>query len=605
MPLAREQRKLAAIVAADVVGYSRLMGRDESGTLSRLKAHRTERLEPALARNGGRLVKLTGDGALAEFGSAVDALRAAIEFQQAVADANSDQPADTVLVFRMGVHLGDLIVDGDDLYGDGVNIAARLEAEAPAGGIVISRAVHEAVTGRLKATFDDLGSLALKNIERPVQAFGVKWEQSDWQTPTLPDVTAPSAMTSQLTPDLHLPSKPAIAVLPFQNMSGDPAQEYLADGIVEDIITNISKFAEFLVISRNSTFTYKGMPVDIAKVGRELKADYVVEGSIRSAGNRVRVTAQLISVQSGTHVWAERYDRDLTDVFELQDEITARIATAVDPAIRQFETRIAMRKHPSSLKAWDHLLRGLWQVNKFRKEANAEGRLEFEAAISQDFNYASAHAWLAMTHVFDAWFNWTTTHADSMNKARQFASRGVALDDADATCHAANAMQSFWSARIEQARIAAERAIAANPNSFLGYYVCGTALNYLGQCETAIPCHLKALTLSPNDPLVWNCLGSLAHSHLNLKEYANAVACADRAIALRHGYLFARLVRIAALAHAGHTAQAMEAMSEVFVIDPAFSTKRLDHYPFILPHQKQHLLNGLAAAGLTLAELAT
>ena len=264
-----------------------------------------------------------------------------------------------------------------------------------------------------------------------------------------------------------------------------------------------------------------------------------------------------------------------------------------------------MRKHPSSLKAWDHLLRGLWQVNKFRKEANAEGRLEFEAAISQDLNYASAHAWLAMTHVFDAWFNWTTTHADSMNKARQLAGRAVALDDGDAMCHAANAMQAFWSARVEQAHIAGERAISANPNSFLGYYVCGVALNYLGQCEAAIPCHLKALAISPNDPLVWNCLGSLAHTHLNLKKYEDAIACADRAIALRHGYLFGRVVRIAALAHAGHTELAKEAMSEVFVIDPGFSTRRLDHYPFVLPHQKQHLLGGLVVAGLTAAELAT
>jgi adenylate cyclase len=603
--VAREQRKLAAILAADVVGYSRLMGRDESGTLARLRKNRAELLDPVLTKYGGRLVKLTGDGALVEFASAVDALSAAIEFQQVMAEANAEQPADTQLVFRIGLQLGDLIVDGDDLYGDGVNIAARLEAAAPAGGIVISRTVHEAVAGRLKATFADLGSLALKNIERPVQVFRVQWEPSDWKTPALPDEAATPTLTSQSTPAVPLPDKPSIAVLSFQNMSGDHAQEYLADGIVEDIITNISKFAEFHVVSRNSTFTYKGMPVDIARVGRELKADYVVEGSVRSAGSRVRVTAQLISVQSCAHVWAERYDRELTDVFELQDEITARIATAVDPAIRQFETRIAMRKHPNSLKAWDHLLRGLWQVNKFRKEANAEGRLEFEAAISQDLDYASAHAWLAMTHVFDAWFNWTTTHADSMNKARQFAGRAVALDDADATCHAANAMQSFWSARIEQARVAAERAIAANPNSFLGYYVRGLALNYLGQCETAVPCHLKALALSPNDPLAWNCLGSFAHTHLNLKKYEDAVACADRAIVLRHGYLFARLVRIAALAHVGRTAQATEAMSEVFVIDPTFSTKRLDHYPFVLPHQKQHLLSGLTLAGLTPTELAT
>ena len=461
-----EQRRLAAILVADVVGYSKLIGSDEAGTLAQLDALRTEIIEPQIAKHAGRLFKSVGDGFFIEFASAV----------QAVSCAKAIQEANDLgrLPLRIGIHVGDVVVQGDDLMGDGVNVAARVEGIADPGGIAITRAVHEQVRDKLDLGFIDRGEIELKNIARPVQVW-------HWR----PSTAAPAPMPSPTA--LPLPDKPSIAVLPFQNMSGDPAQEYLADGIVEDIITNISKFAEFHVISRNSTFTYKGMAVDIAKVGRELKADYVVEGSIRSAGNRVRVTAQLISVQSGAHVWAERYDRDLTDVFELQDEITARVATAVDPAIRQFETRIAMRKHPSSLKAWDHLLRGLWQVNKFRKEANAEGRLEFEAAISQDFNYASAHAWLAMTHVFDAWFNWTTTHADSMNKARQFASRAVALDDADATCHAANAMQSFWSARIEQARIAAERAIAANPNSFLGYYVCGGALNYLGQCEDGGP----------------------------------------------------------------------------------------------------------------------
>ena len=260
MPLAREQRKLAAIVAADVVGYSRLMGRDESGTLARLRKNRSEHLDPVLTKYGGRLVKLTGDGALVEFASAVDALTAAIEFQQAMAEANGDQPAETALVFRMGLHLGDLIVDGDDLYGDGVNIAARLEAEAPAGGIVISRTAHEAVMGRLKATFDDLGSLALKNIERPIQAFGVKWEPSDWHQAVAAEVTAVPA-----TAPLPLPDKPSIAVLPFQNMSVDPEQEYFADGVVEDIITALSRTKSLFVIARNSSFTYKGRAVDISK----------------------------------------------------------------------------------------------------------------------------------------------------------------------------------------------------------------------------------------------------------------------------------------------------------------------------------------------------
>ena len=284
----RVVRRLAAILAADVVGYSRLMGRDENGTLARLKAHRTERLEPTLARHGGRLVKLTGDGALVEFPSAVDALSAAIEFQQAMAEANREQPEDTAIVFRIGLHLGDLIVDGDDLYGDGVNVAARLEAEAPAGGIVISRNVHEAVAGRLKATFNDLGSLALKNIERPVRAFSVKWDAADWHAG---DVCQSAPLRRRLIQPqmsrLALPDKPSIAVLPFQNMSGDPEQEYFVDGIVEDIITALSRFQSLFVIARNSSFTYKGRAVDIKQVGRELGVRYVLEGQ-RTQGRQSR-----------------------------------------------------------------------------------------------------------------------------------------------------------------------------------------------------------------------------------------------------------------------------------------------------------------------------
>ena len=283
MPLAREQRKLAAIVAADVVGYSRLMGRDESGTLARLRKNRSEHLDPVLAKYGGRLVKLTGDGALVEFASAVDALSAAIEFQQAMAEANSDQPADTALVFRMGLHLGDLIVDGDDLYGDGVNVAARLEGEAPAGGILISRNVRDAVAGPSES--DVRGSwaaLSLKNIERPVQAFRVKWEASDWQPQVPSEATVAPAATPQAP--LPLPDKPSIAVLPFQNMSGDPEQEYFVDGLVEDIITALSRFKSLFVIARNSSFAYKGKSPDIRQVGRELGVRYVLEGSVRKAG---------------------------------------------------------------------------------------------------------------------------------------------------------------------------------------------------------------------------------------------------------------------------------------------------------------------------------
>src|SRR5271169_727956 len=321
IPLAREQRRLAAIVAADVVGYSLLMGRDESGTLARLREHRKQRFEPVLARHGGRLVKLTGDGALAEFPSAVDALSAAIEFQQAMADANRDQPEEVRIVFRIGLHLGDLIVDGDDLYGDGVNVAARLEAEAPPGGVVVSRAVREAVDGRLKATLHALGELSLKNIERPIRAFRVEWKAEDWPPPAA-DTGSPRAAT----PGKAAPPRLSIVVLPFANIGGDPDQEYFVDGVTESLTTDLSRIGGSFVIARNTAFTYKGKPIDVKGVGRDLGVRYVLEGSAQRGGNRLRVNVQLIDAETGNHLWAERFDKPVADLFDMHDEIVAHLA---------------------------------------------------------------------------------------------------------------------------------------------------------------------------------------------------------------------------------------------------------------------------------------
>ena len=380
--MAREQRKLAAIVAADVVGYSRLMGRDESGTLARLRKNRSEHLDPVLTKYGGRLVKLTGDGALVEFASAVDALSAAIEFQQAMAEANGDQPADTALVFRMGLHLGDLIVDGDDLYGDGVNVAARLEAEAPPGGILASYSVRDAVVGRLKAEFEDLGSLALKNIERPVQAYSVKWEPANWQV----DMRAlpPVAAAASADVPLALPDKPSIAVLPFQNMSADPEQEYFVDGLVEDIITGLSRFKSLFVIARNSSFAYKGKSPDIRQVGREFGVRYVMEGSVRKAGNRLRITGQLIDASDGAHLWADRFEGALEDVFELQDRVTTSVVGIIAPRVHQAEIERVRSKPAGNLKAYDLLLRAqaLMRLSG-RNEVNEALRL-FRQAVELD-----------------------------------------------------------------------------------------------------------------------------------------------------------------------------------------------------------------------------
>jgi adenylate cyclase len=376
----RVVRRLAAILAADVAGYSRLMGRDEYGTLARLKAHRTERLEPTLARHGGRLVKLIGDGALVEFPSAVDALGAAIEFQQAMADANRQQPPDTAIVFRVGLHLGDLIVDGEDLYGDGVNVAARLEAEAPPGGIVVSRAIREAVEGRLKAKLHALGELTLKNIERPIRAFQIEWDAADWRI-SVPAMAVLSKTTSSPTDaPLTLPDKPSIAVLPFQNMSGDPEQEYFADGISEEIITELSRFHSLFVISRNSSFSYKGKSPDLRQVGRELGVRYVLEGSIRKASNRIRVTGQLVDTLTGNHIWAERYDRVLEDIFAVQEEVTQAIVAAIAPQIASTEQSKANRRRPDNLSAYEIALRAWAHASEGQDKAD---RTLFDQSIGE------------------------------------------------------------------------------------------------------------------------------------------------------------------------------------------------------------------------------
>src|SRR5262252_5822564 len=369
------------------------MGRDESGTLARLREHRRSRLEPTLARYGGRLVKLMGD---VEFASACDALSAAIEFQQAVNEVDSERPETERIIFRIGLHLGDLIVEGDDLYGDGVNIAARLETAAPAGGILVSRTVHEAVTGRLKATFADLGSLALKNIERPVQAFSVKWEPSDWRHPSsLSLVSSYEQRQPTSVEQPALPDKPSIAVLPFQNMSGDPEQEYFADGIVEDIITALSRFKSLFVIARSSSFAYKDRSPDIRRVGRELGVRYVLEGSVRKAATKVRITSQLIEAETGRHIWAERYDRAMDDVFALQDEMTLSVVGAIEPSLRQAEIERVKRKRPEHLDAYDLVLRAMPFALASMPESALQALPLLERALALEPDYALAHGYAA------------------------------------------------------------------------------------------------------------------------------------------------------------------------------------------------------------------
>jgi adenylate cyclase len=355
----RVERRLAAILAADVAGYSRLIGADEEGTLARLKAHRRELIDPKISEHKGRIVKTTGDGMLSEFASVVDALRCAGEVQAAMTERNAVVPADVRIEFRIGIHQGDIVVEDGDIFGDGVNIAARLEGLAEAGGICVSARVQEDGAGKLDLTFEDIGEQELKNIARPVRVVRVR-----------PNRVAEAARHAS-QPSLTLPDKPSVAVLPFTNMSGDPEQEFFADGIAEDVTTALSRYPSLFVIARNSSFTYKGRAVDVKQVGRELGVCYVLEGGLRKAGNRIRVTAQLVEAETGKHVWAERYDRALADIFALQDEITEAVTIAIAPAIAQAEQRRAMRKPPESLDAWAAYQRGLWYSSKATGEDNA------------------------------------------------------------------------------------------------------------------------------------------------------------------------------------------------------------------------------------------
>jgi TolB-like protein/class 3 adenylate cyclase len=605
MPLAREQRKLAAIIAADVVGYSRLMGRDESGTLARLRKNRSEHLDPVVTKYGGRLVKLTGDGALIEFASAVDALSAAIEFQQAMAEANGDAPADTALVFRMGLHLGDLIVDGDDLYGDGVNIAARLEAEAPAGGILISRNVRDAVAGRVKVTFEDLGGLLLKNIERPVRAFSVHWAASDWQLPATAEVTVAPVTEPQV--HLPLPDKPSIAVLPFQNMSGDPEQEYFADGIAEDITTALSRFRSLFVIARNSSFTYKGKSPDIRDVGRALGVRYVLEGSVRKAANRVRITGQLVDSVSGAHLWADRFDGTLDDIFDLQDQVTTTVVAAITPRMEQAEIERTKSKPTERLDAYDYYLRGTAKLSSppagtgEAASASQEARALFRKATELDPDFALAYGMAAQCYIIESQIAGLTadraaTVAETARLARLAAMLGK--DDAVVLSRAGQAL-AYVVGEIDEGAALVDRAIALNPNLAQAWNFGGWTKIFLGEPELAIERFARAMRLNPLDPLLFLMQMGTACGHLFLGRYDEASTWAEKALRERPRIIIALRIAAACFALSGRLDEAQKTAARVRELSPGF---RISHVQTLFPLRRPQDLaiygEGLRLAGL-------
>jgi adenylate cyclase len=512
-----------------------------------LKAHRTERLEPILARDGGRLVKLTGDGALVEFPSAVDALNAAIAFQQAVTEANRDQPEDTRIVFRIGLHLGDLIVEGEDLYGDGVNVAARLEAEAPPGGIVVSRAIREAVEGRLKAKLHALGELALKNIERPIRAFRVEWDAADWKTMGV-DTPQPAIPAEPTTSTLALPDKPSIAVLPFQNMSGDPEQEYFVDGIVDEIITNLSHNKQLFVIARNSSFTYKGRSPDIRQVGRELGVRYVLEGSVRKSGNRVRIIGQLIDASSGGHIWADRFDGNLDDIFELQDELAGSVIGGISVPLVNAEIERAKRK-VGNLQAYDYLLRSWAAGRGFTAEGSTKALALARDAVALDPDFALGHATIAARYNMRRAFGWAVDRDGEAKEAERAARRALDLDSNDSRVLAWCGQTVVMTlGQLQEGAALLDKAVRIDPNFAVGLINRGSARIALGEPEKAIGDLERAQRLSPIDPDMFYALTLLARAHTLCGRYDRALLLVAESLRLRPS--FPGAVLDAAVAHA-------------------------------------------------------
>jgi adenylate cyclase len=582
----RVERRLSAIFASDIVGYSRLMEADEEGTLARMNAHRREFLEPAVAQNRGRIVKRTGDGVLIEFSSAVDAARCAIDVQRGMGERNAGVPPERRIELRIGIHVGDIMIEDDDIFGDGVNIAARLESIAQPGGICISDDAYRQVRGKVDVNFQDSGEQELKNIARPVRVCQLR----------------PEAATAAAEPasGLALPDKPSIAVLAFQNMSGDVEQEFFADGIAEDIITALSKAHWLFVIARNSSFSYKGKSVDVREVGRDLGVRYVLEGSVRKAGNRVRITAQLIDATSGHHVWAERYDRALEDIFAVQDEITRSIIGAIAPGIVAAEIQRTRGKEAAQLGQWERVMRAHWHVWRFTREDCREAFHLTDEILWRDPNNALALADLSFNWHFGGVFGWTTEPiAKAMEKSGDAARRAVAAEDRDATAQAALAVYEVFSNRHDDAIKRLMRAIELDPNSSLARGQLGVALSFGGEPDRSIAALEDAKRLSPRDYLmvIWHAVD--AWSHLHAERFADAMACAKQAIEFNPAFPDSHGILAAAAAHLGQMTEAQAGLAEFVRLLPelTLSDPRLIR-PFRRPADRERFLAGLRKAGL-------
>jgi adenylate cyclase len=587
-----ESRKLAAILAADVVGYSRLASADEDRTLARLRALRSDLIDPTIAVHNGRVIKRTGDGALVEFRSVVDAVRCAIEVQNGMVERNAGVPQDRRIEFRIGIHLGDVVEESDgDLMGDGVNIASRLEGVAAPGAICLSEDAYRQVKARLDLSVSDLGNTQLKNIAEPIRVYSLRVGAAEARATLASDAATGRPAAGQ-------PPKLSIAVLPFANMSGDAEQDYFADGISEDIITALSKLSQLFVIARNSSFTFKGQNVHVQEVGAKLGVRHVLEGSVRKSGNRVRITAQLIDATTGGHLWAERFDRDLTDIFAVQDDVTQQIVGALALTLTDRDRQRLAPEQTRNAEAYDCFLRGreLWH-RLTAAETNSDARALLQRAIELDPKFASAHAFLALTHGLDYLNRWSASPPASIQQAEEAATRAVALDDSDPVAHWALGLINLYTRRHDGAIREAERSIVLNPNFAEGHVSLGEVLHYSGRSGEALACFNRAEVLNPYFPDVLLHFQALAVFQLG--RYEEAVELLKQRLSRNPVTDVSRALLASCYGHLGRSDEARAAWQDVLRVNPGYSLEyRRKVLPYKNPADFELVVDGLRKAGV-------
>ena len=592
-----ETRKIAAILAADVVGYSRLAGADEDRTLARLRALRSDLIDPTISVHHGRIVKRTGDGVLIEFRSVVDAVRCAIEVQNGMIERNAGLPPERRIEFRIGIHLGDVVEESDgDLMGDSVNIASRLEGIAKPGAICLSEDAYRQVKARLDLAISDLGATQLKNIADPIRVYSVEVGVAARAKPTTSDEPAAQEKRAER---LALPDKPSIAVLPFQNISGDSEQDFLCDGMVEDIITGLARIKWLFVISRNSSFAYKGQSPDIRKVGHELGVRYVLEGSVRKAGNRVRITGQLIEAETGSHIWADRYDRTLDDIFVLQDEITMSVVGCLEPQLFAAEHARLHRKQPQSLDAWECFIRASFLFSQHSEEGSRAALSMLDRATELDRAYGQAYGLMAFSLVWRVFQGWED-RGSAIERATALATRAIACDSQDPWAYVGRAMVANARRDNPEAVNASRHATDLSPNFAYAHAMTGVSLALGGRPEEGIESINQAVRLSPRDTFIDDFQLFYAFAHFQAGRYPEAASFAEKAIQLRPEHPYPHIMATASYGLGGNDKKAADALAKLRALVPEITASNVEKTtPYALTEDRARLSQGLRKAGLS------